>query len=106
MTTIAAYIHPNPDPVEQTPDPEPGNYYVSVLDGKRLGLLLGPFTQHVDALANVDRARVKACECDPGAHWYAFGTVRTKDGYNKPGVLNAFFPDLNLPVPTTQRGTQ
>jgi hypothetical protein len=37
MTTIAAYIHPNPDPVEQTPDPEPGNYYVSVLDGKRLG---------------------------------------------------------------------
>ena len=67
MTTIAAYIHPNPDPVEQTPDPEPGNYYVSVPDDSRqprLGLLLGPFTRHAEALANVGRARIKACKCD------------------------------------------
>jgi hypothetical protein len=64
---IAAYIHPNPDPVEQTPDPEPGNYYVSVPDDSRqprLGLLLGPFTRHAEALANVGSARIKACECD------------------------------------------
>lgn len=79
----------------QTPDLKPGDYYVSVIDGQRTGLLLGPFlNDHAAAIAMVEAARTKACETDPRAHWYAFGTCRkdtppaTEPG-NRPGVLNA-----------------
>jgi hypothetical protein len=77
----------------QEPDNKDGNYYVSVIDGTRYGFLLGPFyNNHQAALDMVDRARVKAQEVDPRAHFYSFGTLRVdKEVYNKLGVLNKFF---------------
>ena len=65
-----------------------GNYYVSVLDGTRIGLLAGPFHLHRIALEWVDKAKAKAEEVDNRAFWYAYGTISMKDGYSKPGVLN------------------
>lgn len=56
-------------------------FYVSVVDGKRVGLLLGPYETHEEALANVQRGREKAFESDgKGRSWfYAYGTVRIHD---------------------------
>lgn len=71
----------------QTPDPRPGNYYVSAIDGPRTALLLGPFPTHQQALDEVDTGRDMACDLDPRAHFYAFGTCRMPDDYTKPGVL-------------------
>lgn len=74
----------------QTPDTQPGHYYVSMIDGPRTALLAGPFkNDHPAALALVDRAAKLAAEVDPKAHFYAFGTARMPDDYTKPGVLNA-----------------
>ena len=64
------------------------HYYVSVRDGSRWGLLLGPFTEHDEALAWVDRVRAVADEMDPRAPWYAFGTTAMASTYIKPGLLN------------------
>ncbi|HEY6020838.1 MAG TPA: hypothetical protein VIY48_13350 [Candidatus Paceibacterota bacterium] len=79
----------------QQPDTKPGEYYVSVIDGKRTALLLGPFTNdHAAALAMVDRVRAKAEEIDPRAVWYSFGTVRLPSDDSVPiraGKLNAQF---------------
>lgn len=57
-------------------DAERVGYYVSVIDGNRKGLLLGPYDDHSDALANVNRARNLAYDADPRSHWYAFGTCK------------------------------
>lgn len=72
-------------------DDKPGDYYVSVIDGGRVGRLVGPFKDdHIAALQMVDKAREKAIEVDAKAVFYAFGTIRVKpeavDG--KPGSLN------------------
>lgn len=78
----------------QPPDIRPGNYYVSVVDGKRHALLLGPFAHHVTALDAVDDVRRLAHELDPRAAWYAFGTCRLPDDDSVPvraGSLNARF---------------
>jgi len=96
---IAAYHHRNIE-TTQEPDPQPGNYYCSVFDPSdnaghgRLGLILGPFARHADALANLDAARNKASEVCRDAIWYSFGTVRCKDDCTQPGTLNRFFPEL------------
>jgi hypothetical protein len=65
-----------------------GNYYVSVVDGTRVGLLAGPFALHRIALEWVEKAKAKAEEVNSRAFWYAYGTVSMKDGYCKPGILN------------------
>jgi len=68
-------------------DTRPGNYYVSVVDHDRVGLLLGPFDNHPDALANVNRCQEYAREVNDNAFWYSYGTVRFDD-YSKPGLFN------------------
>lgn len=73
---------------DQTPDPRPGNYYVSVVDADRFNVLAGPFPTHQQALDLVETVRRIAEECDPRACWYGFGTTRMKDDYTKPGLLN------------------
>ena len=93
MKEIAAYRH-RTEGSNQQPDPEPGNYYVSAIDGNRYALILGPFPTHQEALDNVDRAWKKAEEVDPRAFWWSFGTLRMNNGYNKPAPLNRFFPEL------------
>jgi len=87
----------------QQPDNKPGAYYVSVVDGPRVGRLLGPFiNNHAGALTMVEAARKKAEECDPRAVFYAYGTIREDvklfEGVpmNRSGSLNKFFPDLNI----------
>lgn len=72
------------------PDTKPGAYYVSAVDTGRTALLFGPFmNDHAGALAAVDKVRKAACDVDPRAHWYAFGTVRLYDRETYPlGSLN------------------
>lgn len=70
-------------------DPKPGNYYVSCVDGGRMLLLLGPFVQHADALAQVEAVRKLAGQLDPWSHFYSFGTVGLADVDVRPGKLNA-----------------
>jgi len=72
---------------QQTPDTRAGAYYVSAIDGPRTYLMAGPYDQHADALANVDRALSAANDIDPRAWFMAWGTVR----YDEPqgsGRLN------------------
>lgn len=73
------------------------NYYVSVVRDTAKGpnsdyrLLAGPFTDHADALAMVDRARELAlAKYNPEgrAYWYGYGTVAMAEDYRKPGILN------------------
>ena len=79
----------------QEPDTRPGEYYVSVTDGKRHAKLLGPFTNdHAGALAMVDKVRDKAVEIDGKAWFYSFGTCRIEGGDVAPiraGSLNKHF---------------
>lgn len=79
----------------QTADTKPGAYYVTVIDGKRVGRLLGPFyDDHGAALAMVDKVRDKAMELDSRAFWYAFGTCRIPADDSVPirgGLLNKYF---------------
>jgi len=71
------------------PDTKPGNYYVTVIDGRKTGILAGPFpNDHATALGLVDRARTVACELNPRAHFYSFGTARFPSDFTTPGVLN------------------
>lgn len=49
-------------------------FYVSVIDGRRKGILLGPYETHQDALDNVKRGRELAEEVDCRAAFFAFGT--------------------------------
>lgn len=73
-------------PEAQAPDPRPGFYYVSVMDGPRRALVRGPWTNHADALAAVETVRAEAEKADPRAVWYAFGTARCETDVG-PGVL-------------------
>ena len=80
------------------PDDAPGDYYVSCVDGDRFALLAGPFRDdHRAALERVDIARKLACELDPRAVFYGFGTCRLEPDPARPapaGVLNS---DLGVP---------
>lgn len=79
----------------QPVDSKPGMYYVTVIDGARVGRLLGPFkNDHAAALSMVDKVRAKAEELDPRAAFYAFGTCRIPGDDTVPiraGLLNKFF---------------
>jgi hypothetical protein len=65
-------------------------FYVSVRDGERWGLLLGPFTLHQEALDRVDAVREACSKAGPRAHWYGFGTASlpAEDAATRPGRLN------------------
>lgn len=79
-------------------------YYVSVIDGprigdrievKRMGLLAGPYETHAEALDKVDTVRRIAEEINVWAHFYAFGTLKLKeptDGAYPLGRLNHLLP--------------
>lgn len=74
------------------PDTRPGNYYVSVVRGRRYCLALGPFPDdHARALAGVERVRRYFADNNlDGFHACGYGTCRlevTVDGSE--GKLNA-----------------
>ncbi len=74
--------------MSQTPDTEPGDYFVSVIDAGRCALLLGPFAKHQEALDEVDRVHAHAEKVDPWSHFYAFGTCRLALNSGKTGKFN------------------
>jgi hypothetical protein len=51
-------------------------FYVSVVNGRRRGLLLGPYGTHDEALTNVERGQSLAEQADAFAHFFAFGTCK------------------------------
>ena len=53
-------------------------YYVSVRNGPKYGLLLGPYFTHAEALANVERGTQLAMSTDneTWTWFYAYGTVK------------------------------
>ena len=63
-------------------------FYVSVVDGPKFALVAGPFRTHPEALSMVDPAIEVGREVDPKSHFYAWGTVKMKNGHRK-GILNA-----------------
>jgi hypothetical protein len=71
-------------------------FYVSVIDGSRNGLLLGPFPEHSDAMERVERVRSWVVERDPRAHFYGFGTaaLRTSADVARSGRLNGHLEHL------------
>lgn len=58
------------------PDPQPGRYYVTAIDGPKRYFLAGPWDTHADALAQVETVRCFAELADPRAIWMAYGTAR------------------------------
>lgn len=78
------------------PEPRPGFYYVSAIDGGARMLAVGPFTTHRAALDRVDEVRERAVKRDPRSHFYAFGTCRLPPGYANPPHVHGHgvFADL------------
>lgn len=78
-------------------DPRPGNYYVSVIsaNGARFLKALGPFNNHADALAKVDKVRLYVSQEYPDESVFCeFGTCRLPDDDSVPiraGKFNAVF---------------
>lgn len=76
-------------------------YYVSVIDGDRFGLLLGPFRSEAECrrfaychaedggeLTNNNLLRSKMYEVDNRSWFYSVGMVKMKNGHRE-GVLNS-----------------
>lgn len=72
--------------LDTTPDPTPGNYYATVIDGPNVGFLAGPFPRHVYAMACVGGASAAARKVNDRAGWYAYGTAKREQ--RTPGILN------------------
>jgi hypothetical protein len=64
---------------------EGGGFYVTCVDGPRVGYLLGPYQTHEAALDEVELGRRLAERVNARACWWGFGTVR----YRGPGFLPA-----------------
>lgn len=62
-------------------------YFVSVIDGTRIGYLLGPYPDHATALENVELGRQLAEVNDLFACFYAYGTCSAPTGLIKKTVF-------------------
>jgi hypothetical protein len=79
------------------PDSAVGDYFVSVTDAGRYGLLLGPYPTHTEALERVGAVRILAEKVDDRAWFYAYGTCRLPPGSGRAGTLNKLYrKDDNL----------
>lgn len=65
----------------------PRLYFVTVIDGARVGFLAGPYATHDAALADVDIVRRMAERVNDRAIWYAFGTSSVPEGTPAPRVV-------------------
>lgn len=63
-------------------------FYVSVRDGPRYGLLLGPFDTVAEARLWVRVAANEACRLHAIANFYAYGTCKATRAVHQPGKLN------------------
>ncbi len=48
-------------------------HYVTVVDGKRKGFLLGPYENEGEAIANIKRGKDLALAANHDAVWFTFG---------------------------------
>lgn len=95
MATVESYTH-HVDAEPQQPDPQPGLFYVTVIDRHgndgtgRVGFVLGPYVDdHAAALAAVPDARRHIERGYSRACWWAYGTARLDHGSTTPqGALN------------------
>ena len=70
-------------------DIKAGHYYVSIVNGTRKCLALGPFTNnHTAALSQVQRVNDYVGEHYPGGCFYAYGTCRVITNSPPEGKLN------------------
>ena len=67
---------------------EPGNYYVSCVDGPDWWIMAGPYPSHAAAVADKRRVQDIAFDADPRAWWKSWGTVHMANDYTKPGRMN------------------
>lgn len=87
---------------DQVPDPRPGNFYVSAMDGGAVFPMAGPFVNdHASALAAVRAVKDEAGSQNGRALFMAWGTTRMAETYSKPGPLNAVVASL-LPKAVSQ----
>lgn len=63
-------------------------FYVSVVNGRRHGLLVGPFPTEAAARAQVGPTRTWVLDRDPWAWFYGFGTASLPAEEARPGRLN------------------
>lgn len=64
-------------------------YYATVVRGRRVGWLAGPFDTRAIAEAHVPDARREACAIDPWCDFDGFGVTRLeRNGPLPAGVLN------------------
>ncbi len=81
-------------PVPDLPDPRPGHYYVSAIDGPDRYLVAGPWPTHWQALVRVAEVRALAEQRDGSgkAAFMAWGTARSDEPL--PSILG----DLSAPA--------
>lgn len=63
-------------------------YFVSMINGKRTALLVGPYATHQEALAMVDKAKEKAIQLNLWCVFYTFGTCKIESDSLPTGKLN------------------
>jgi len=83
---VTSYSH-RQSAEEQEPDPQPGDYFVSIRSGSRHALLSGPYETHAAALADVAACRETALWADDRADFYSFGTCRLPLNSGRQGAL-------------------
>lgn len=83
LSSVTALYHPS-----ETVDNRPGSYYVSIIDGTRFSLALGPFSTHAEALGKVEVVRRYVSDHYAEGWFYAYGTCRLEVS-DRPGVLNS-----------------
>lgn len=64
-------------------------FYVSAIDGRRIGRFAGPYASREEAEAAVHTIRLMAEDIEPRAHWWAWGTTSLPehDGKTMPLAL-------------------
>jgi hypothetical protein len=77
--------------------PDDARYYVTCVNGARVGYLLGPLDDHRAALDAVPLVRDLAVQVDRWADFYAFGTAAVTGSFDRPGVLNDAYARATQP---------
>ena len=62
-------------------------FYITVINGQRVGFLAGPFKTLAEAEQKVDAAKEIALQKDQWAHFYEFGCAKYANGYRE-GLFN------------------
>jgi len=66
-------------------------YYVSAINGKRVSLMVGPFSQQQEAIDLVNEARRVASELDSWSDFWHWGTLSIDESGAPEGTMNSYF---------------